>query len=283
MMADIKSLLSVGRPDRRGRIRRRRPRAVRMRGPNTRSIRAVELWYKSELIALIDRCALDVKSRLVPQMKRMSSQWTGDGVLVGDGYKSELEEILEGLSTSFGQIRDTAKSLSDLAAKRTLAASDDSLKAALKRSVGVDVTALLGHGAISGQLEDATVANIELIKSIPTKYLEGVKSVVYESTARGLRWESIVGAIEEKGKVAKSRAKLIARDQVSKMNGSFNMARQTSLGIEKYTWQTSGDERVRASHRNNDGKMFRWDKPPATGHPGHDVQCRCVAIPYLEI
>lgn len=82
---------------------------------------------------------------------------------------------------------------------------------------------------------------------------------------------------------ALSRAKLIARDQTSKMNGAFNQARQTSLGIDRYVWQTSGDERVREEHQANDGQVFSWNDPPATGHPGEDINCRCVAVPYFDL
>ena len=72
--------------------------------------------------------------------------------------------------------------------------------------------------------------------------------------------------VERIGDVTESRAKLIARDQTSKMNGAFNEARQTSLGIDRYVWQTSGDERVREEHQANDGQVFSWNDPPATGH-----------------
>jgi hypothetical protein len=47
-----------------------------------------------------------------------------------------------------------------------------------------------------------------------------------------------------------------------------------------YVWRTQGDARVRASHRANDGKIFAWDDPPPTGHPGEDYGCRCRAEPY---
>ncbi len=47
-----------------------------------------------------------------------------------------------------------------------------------------------------------------------------------------------------------------------------------------YVWRTRSDGKVRDSHRANDGKIFSWDSPPATGHPGEDFGCRCVAEPY---
>ncbi len=42
------------------------------------------------------------------------------------------------------------------------------------------------------------------------------------------------------------------------------------------------DERVRPSHRMNDGRIFSWSDPPDTGHPGEDHNCRCEAITYVE-
>ncbi|GFO82237.1 MAG: hypothetical protein A49_18640 [Methyloceanibacter sp.] len=47
-----------------------------------------------------------------------------------------------------------------------------------------------------------------------------------------------------------------------------------------YIWRTRGDGKVRPSHAANDGKIFAWDDPPPTGHPGEDYGCRCWAEPY---
>lgn len=51
---------------------------------------------------------------------------------------------------------------------------------------------------------------------------------------------------------------------------------------EQYVWRTQHDERVRTSHRVNDGRIFSWSEPPLTGHPGEDYNCRCEAIPYIS-
>lgn len=48
-----------------------------------------------------------------------------------------------------------------------------------------------------------------------------------------------------------------------------------------YIWRTQRDGRVRPSHRENEGKIFAWDDPPPTGHPGEDYGCRCWAEPYV--
>ena len=64
--------------------------------------------------------------------------------------------------------------------------------------------------------------------------------------------------------------------------GRLTEIRQRQLGVAGYRWSTSLDERVRDTHAANEGLFFRWDDPPAiTGHPGEDIQCRCVGIPTL--
>lgn len=49
-----------------------------------------------------------------------------------------------------------------------------------------------------------------------------------------------------------------------------------------YIWRTRGDGKVRPEHAANNGKIFAWDSPPSTGHPGEDYNCRCIAEPYVE-
>ncbi|MEM7399604.1 MAG: phage minor head protein [Pseudomonadota bacterium] len=50
-----------------------------------------------------------------------------------------------------------------------------------------------------------------------------------------------------------------------------------------YIWRTRGDGKVRSSHAANDGRIFAWDDPPPTGHPGEDYGCRCWAEPYIPV
>lgn len=51
---------------------------------------------------------------------------------------------------------------------------------------------------------------------------------------------------------------------------------------DRYVWRTQRDERVRPSHRMNDGRIFSWSVPPDTGHPGEDYNWRCEAVPYVD-
>jgi SPP1 gp7 family putative phage head morphogenesis protein len=71
------------------------------------------------------------------------------------------------------------------------------------------------------------------------------------------------------------------------MNSAFNQERQQQVGIERFEWSTSQDERVRESHAELDGKTFSWNDLPVVddeeASPGTPICCRCVAIPVVDM
>ena len=83
-------------------------------------------------------------------------------------------------------------------------------------------------------------------------------------------------------RTARYYARRIATDQAENMVADLNRRRQMANGVERYEWQTAGDDRVRPTHSANNGRRFAWDNAPSTGHPGDAVQCRCVALPVFE-
>jgi len=46
-----------------------------------------------------------------------------------------------------------------------------------------------------------------------------------------------------------------------------------------HIWHSQDDAKVRSDHAANNGKIFSWDNPPPTVHPGEDYNCRCQAAP----
>lgn len=154
----------------------------------------------------------------------------------------------------------------------------------LKNQTGIDLSAYLGNSPnIAEKVNAMTTANVQLIKSIRSQYLDKVQNAVTQSLVKGTLNKDLVQQIKDIGKTTEKRAVFIARDQSSKLNAALTQARHEDVGITKYTWSTSGDERVRESHAEKDGQVFEYTNPPEdTGNPGHDYNCRCVAIPYLD-
>ena len=63
----------------------------------------------------------------------------------------------------------------------------------------------------------------------------------------------------------------------------MNQIRQTAVGIEEYDWEDAGDNKVRPTHAENGRiKRFNWNNPPATGHPGEEILCRCSALAVVH-
>lgn len=127
-----------------------------------------------------------------------------------------------------------------------------------------------------------TSGNVDLIKSIDAVHFDQIRDVVYDAVKTGKTTDRLIADLQERYSVTRSRAELIARDQVGKLNGQITMQRQVSVGVSRYKWMSSHDERVRASHRALDGEVFAWNDPPPEGHPGYPVQCRCSAIPVWD-
>jgi SPP1 gp7 family putative phage head morphogenesis protein len=84
-------------------------------------------------------------------------------------------------------------------------------------------------------------------------------------------------------------ARMTAVNAAHRALAEATRAKHVSLGIERYTWISSRDQRVRRRHRELDKTVHRWDDPPVSNpdtgrraHPGEDYGCRCTASPVIE-
>lgn len=153
--------------------------------------------------------------------------------------------------------------------------------------------------------------NYELITSLPQEYIKKANTIVSEGVQRGRLYSDITDDLRKLDKtLSQSRARLIARDQIGKLNGVLAQQRMEDADLNLYTWLTSKDERVRGnpsgrypraipSHFIMEGILCKWkdktvysdDKGKTwkarTGkmpqaHPGEEIQCRCGPIPYWD-
>jgi SPP1 gp7 family putative phage head morphogenesis protein len=155
---------------------------------------------------------------------------------------------------------------------------------AMENAVGVNLNNVLQNEGLEDIMYSTTKENVALIKTIPEEYFKQIEGIVFRGTVQGRDATSMIKQITELGHSTEKRARLIARDQTSKLNSALNQQRSQNLGIEEYIWRTANDERVRDTHKSKNGKTFRWDDPPKdTGHPGQDIQCRCVAQAIIKV
>ncbi len=199
-------------------------------------------------------------------------------------FEKMAEELARAIS-GFGFYKKIT-SMSQITRKLTI----KEWKKAVKATLGIDLFEDYYSGELYRQLMDQWIKqNVELIKTIPQDTLGQMKSIVFEGYMKGETTTSIVKKIQKAYSTSKSHARLIARDQIAKLNSNITQMQQRDAGVDEYIWSTSGDERVRDSHKALNKKHFRWDAPPIvdakTGrrcHPGEDYQCRCVALAVFD-
>jgi SPP1 gp7 family putative phage head morphogenesis protein len=238
-----------------------------------------ELWYRQQLKQLVKTMTDDVERAM---QQPQGSFFMDDA----DGFKAISAKALLAYLEKYEKADRTsqAENIANGFVSRGDVQNHAEVSTNLKNQTGIDLSAYLGNNPnIAEKVNAMTAANVQLIKSIRSQYLDKVQNAVTQSLVKGTLNKDLVQQIKDIGKTTEKRAAFIARDQSSKLNAALTQARHEEVGIKKYMWSTSGDERVRESHTEKDGKVFEYANPPAdTGHPGHDFNCRCVAIPVLD-
>jgi len=250
----------------------------------------LERRYEAELaryVSRIGQIAMAEVERAAPALVVQAGQYRPDdvsGVQPGTGWpealRAMLARILAEAAGLDGELLETIRRMQ----ADVDAFSGREWRRVLRRAYGVDIFAR--EPALRGLLDAWEMNNTALIKSVPQTLVTQMQSEFGRALARGTTTEELARITRERLGVAKSRARLIARDQVAKLNGQITRERQQSIGVSEYIWRTAGDERVRQSHREVNGKTFAWGKPPASigEEPGQPVSCRCVAeavLPFL--
>ena len=152
--------------------------------------------------------------------------------------------------------------------------------------------------------------NYNLIVSNARNYVNQINNLAEQAVVNGWSPKQLQEQIKKASNgLSDKKCRLLARDQIGKLQGQVAEAQMEEIGLEMYIWDTSGDERVRGnpagkyptavpSHYVMDGCLCRWDNAtlyskdngktwidrPANAvklHPGQDIQCRCVALAYI--
>jgi len=224
----------------------------------------------------------------MPLVKALENQYATDG------YADQITQMVATLSLKYGNIVSLqAKPAAEKMVGSVSSKNQKAFNASIKKEVGVDLSTILADEGLGDFLEAQVNKNVSLIKSIPDEYFKAIETTVMNGVANGMRWEQIakeIGGIKDISSVngkLQNRIKLIARNETSNINASINKRRQEQLGVEKFKWVTSKDERVRDSHAKIDGNIYDWDNLPTVDgvktSPGIPVNCRCVAIPIIEL
>ena len=262
------------------RAARRRSR----RAPTPRYPMEVERGYTRALEAYAARVSGEVWEVLRGPLARAARAEAAENKTRGDAFPlSEILAVLGALRLRLTRPTSAAAKIVDQHGDRIVKASAEDAARVLQINLEEN------PAAVRALMAEWRRENVNLISSIPANLLDPVLEIVSAAADRGTRVETVAKEIQNRFGVTKSRARLIARDQIAKANGQLTEIRHREAGVTRYRWSTSGDERVRPKHKALNRTEHSWDYPPVVNskgerrHPGGDIQCRCVAVPILDL
>ena len=187
-----------------------------------------------------------------------------------EGAKQRLQDMIHP-----SQIETLAQKF----AAQTSSANSAQLKRQARAALGIDIATV--DKRVPALIEHYVAENVSLIESLGNNSMDEVSKMVTRALTSGTRHEELADDIEDRFGISERHARLIARDQIGKLNGQLNAARHQELGIESFIWDTAGDERVRPEHEALQGQEFTYEDPPSEGLPGTPISCRCGATPVF--
>lgn len=239
------------------------------------------------------------RNRLLRINRTLQDEYLALGRLINKNQINQADALrrLEMVEDALAQ-RGIARQYAAGVVQQASNTNRERLENLFKSTFGIDVFGIVDDLGLRQQLDGMIEENVGLITSIAKESLDKARfAVIANFRGEALPGETLIGELQRIGNITKNRAKLIARDQTSKLNSSINQARQQSVGIEEYIWRTSNDQRVVGApgglypdgndkhneHWDREGKKFRWDAQPPDGHPGMPIQCRCRAEPVIDL
>jgi len=284
----------------------RKPRKQRGK-PAVRSIepRALEKQYQKRLTRIIKEFKKIVKVNIVSQLPALVAEadiakGKQDHARLDQSVFTKVRSLVQATRSGLEGLysRDEISKQAREAAGTVDRFNKDKLNKTYKALVGIDLA--MDDPFITEMLNIFAEDNAELIINISDNVMSGIQTEITRGLRKGTRApqiaQKILGRVKDKEGFksvfakAETRAKLIARDQINKLNGDLNRQRQETVGVKKYIWRTSRDERVRDSHQ-LEGEIFTWtgtksesgkSKPRGGLNPGEDFNCRCWAEPFFE-
>lgn len=276
-----------------------------MKKRNLKAVRPsdqIESEYRSYMQALVKEMANEVKVGLLPIIKKnkpnyVKDSWADDVTSFFDVFRAKWSSFLFRNKVS----TDIQRPLSMVESNTTAQFLKN-----VNKAVGVDVSGMLKSEGIEAVMTSALQENVTLVTSLPDEYLKRIESIVYSGMQQGRYPTAIAKDLQEATGVSWRRAKLIARDQVAKINSAVDSERSQNLGIEFYRWSTSNDRRVSGDPAGKYPKaklkcymIAKADIGFGVGvytykhgadyagesnlHPGScHPQCRCRRIPMIE-
>lgn len=254
--------------------------------PDTRFPDAVAVTYNNAMKKMVIELGKETLSLfdqyIAPEIvvDRLDSQ-----EYLVDGLFENIKKMLKSLKNKASKVFSTSRI--EKAVKRYLKTLNNFNKNNINQQakvIGIDPTQ--SEPWLKTFMDEKIEDNVGYITKIQEDYLSEVEEIVQEGIKKGATAKQIREQLIERVGMSKNRAQFIAVDQTGSILGQMTAKRHQEMGVIKFKWRTSKDERVRDSHKALSNKEFSYDDPPTVNGrvvlPGEDYRCRCIAIPVFD-
>lgn len=256
---------------------------------------AVEREYTQYLVQYVEAIESYVERVFLPALKPIVNEANSEMMLRSDAWSNDFDKLMMQLQMTL----NVAPELPNIKVKaldigqKTSKWNSEQWQKTLRTVLGASTA--FYEPWLQNALNSFADNNVQLIKTLSSDTFQNIRNMALQGINTGLRHEAIRDEIMSRFDATKNRAKLIARDQVSKLNGQLTKVRQENIGVDRYIWRGVNDERERKNHRNMNNRVCQWNdstvvKSLSSGkwiarnsiggvelHPGQDYQCRCWA------
>ncbi|WP_416425594.1 hypothetical protein RAM80_07505 [Pseudomonas sp. App30] len=298
-----------------------------------RPTRKAEAAYRRSLLDLVDAMALAVRDRIVPKLRLTWEAHSLEPKLITEdaSYSDLLVELIASTANMFltidlrgsayrpkskpapskkrrqpRVIDSPAEEIALHAVQMAADEADEHVVKELRRTVKIDAEKLMTSEGVNDYIDAMVTSNVALIKTIPQEFFSDVERTILDGYAQGIALKPMMEQLQEKVGVSARRAKLIAADQMNKVNSDVERRRMLNIGITRFKWSTSKDERVSGNpaglYPNAKVKCFgialqdigmgpgvyllkdgaTWDDEKELFPGRAHVKCRCTFTPQIE-
>lgn len=265
-----------------------KPPNKQLRGNPLHNPVSIENRYARDLRALAKEMTRATKAEV---MELFRSEDAREFFAQDASIAIRARQMLNLLSAKFDRLYSRH---AEILSRRMVRQVDDQSKAALQQSFNkltAEVTLKVSDmsPALRTMFEASVSENVDLIKSIPTQYLDRIKGSVNRSITGTGGIGPLMDDIQKYGGMTERRSKNIALDQTRKAYQTVNIQRTKDAGIKKGIWvHTGGTKEPRKLHREYNGKEFSLTEGAPIGDkgenvmPGECVNCRCTFVPVVN-
>ena len=248
--------------------------------PRQKMPKLMMMEYGKALDALVVAPMRSVMAPLLEELPRLIAAANRERMDAGEGKRAR--DLVDQARRKLEQIvkPEAVEKIASQFASRFSTANRIQLSKQVRAALGTDV--FINDRRLARVVDGFLHHNVALIKDVPAELASNIEKAVQNALTSGTLHGDLAKTLEDKFGFAEDRAARIARDQIGKLYGQINAARQKDLGIRRFTWRTTGDEKVRDEHEEREGEVYSYDDPPDGELPGEPINCRCTADPVFE-